>query len=155
MTDTDVTTSDDRADESALRRLAIGYAIGVDQRDREGLLALFHPDARLEIRRGSAAGEVVSELRGHGQLGLIPDAMAQYRSTFHLVGNTSYRITGTTAEGEVYCIAHHLVDGPDGTSDLALYLRYLDHYRRDAAGGWLIESRQGIVQWSERRPAQP
>jgi hypothetical protein len=80
--------------------------------------------------------------------------MSQYTATFHLVGNTSYKISGTTAEGEVYCIAHHLVSGPDGSSDLALYIRYEDRYRRRADGAWLIDSRLGIVRWSEGRPAQ-
>jgi ketosteroid isomerase-like protein len=154
MADIGVPRADDRLDEIALRRLATGYASAVDQRDRDRLLALFHPDARLEIRQGSITGEVISQLEGHDQLAQVPEAMSRYLATFHLVGNTSYKVSESAAEGEVYCIAHHLVSGADGTSNLALYIRYLDHYRRDADGAWLINSRQGIVQWSEQRPAQ-
>jgi SnoaL-like domain len=61
-------------------------------------------------------------------------------------------VSGTTATGEVYCIAHHLRGDAAETTDLAVYIRYLDRYRQDPGGRWLIESRQGVFLWTEERP---
>lgn len=153
MTSIEASVVDDRLEEIALRRLAVGYAMAVDRRDRAGFLAVFHPGARFETRQGTPDGDQISVFEGHDQLGQIPAIIDdRYGATFHLIGNTAYEVSGTTATGEVYCIAHHLQDGLGGTAELAVYIRYLDRYRRDPGGGWLIESRQGIFLWTEQRP---
>jgi hypothetical protein len=153
MAGTEAPAADDRLEEIALRRLAVGYAAAVDHRDRAGFLAVFHPGARFETRQGGPDGDQISVFEGHDQLGRIPAIIDdRYGTTFHLIGNTAYEVSGTTATGEVYCIAHHRQDGPEGMADLAVYIRYLDRYRRDPGGRWLIESRQGIFLWTEQRP---
>ena len=75
--------------------------------------------------------------------------LTRYDRTFHFVGNHRYWRNGDTASGEVYCLAHHLSTDTDGATDFVMLIRYLDRYRREPAGPWLIEDRLLRVDWSE------
>jgi ketosteroid isomerase-like protein len=150
VTDADTGT----ADLLAIHDLAYRYAAGVDRRDRQLFLSAFRPDATLTVRRPGPDGEVRDSVRtGHDQLGTVTEVIARYAKTFHFVGNHRVEVAGDTATGEVYCTAHHLDPGPHGGTDYTMLIRYLDTYRRDPGGPWLIASRRLEVDWTEVQAA--
>jgi hypothetical protein len=138
-----------------LRDVAQRYASGVDRGDTERFLSAFHDDGALVSHDRADHATVTRRRTGHRELGPIPTTVAsKYVRTFHLIGNTDYRVDGDEAWGEVYCVAHHyeVVDGEP--SDFAMYIRYQDRYaRRD--GQWRIAERHHLLDWTERRRAEP
>lgn len=146
------------ADLAALRGLAVRYARGVDRRDRGLFLSAFSPAARLEVSPRVT-------MAGHDRIGMVIELIARYDRTFHVLGQSAYEAAADGADGsdgsdgsdesdgeatgEVYCVAHHF--SPEG-DDLVMYIRYEDRYaRRD--GGWLITTRQVIVDATQNCPA--
>src|SRR2546421_5384750 len=121
--------------------LALRYASTIDRGDAEGLLAVFHPDARLRVFQPSEAPEPRSDHRGHDDLRRIPERIARFEKTFHFLGNARYDIGDREATGEVYCTAHHLTVDGDRALTYVMYIRYADVYRPDANGEWKIADR--------------
>jgi hypothetical protein len=133
-----------------LRRLARDYASGVDRRDRDLLLSVFHPDGTLIVQRpNDPAAKSAGPMHGHDEIGRITNRIAVYAQTFHFLGQSSYWITGPgAAAGEVSCIAHHRWrDEVD--LDHVMYIRYADEYRTGADGRWRIATRSVVVDWTE------
>jgi ketosteroid isomerase-like protein len=140
------------ADVPGLRALAFRYASALDRREREELLSVFCPDAILRvIRRNPDGGERVSIRTGHRQVGEIIDVISRYDGTFHFVGNQLYEVRGDEASGEVYCLAHHFARNDRGGTDVVMFIRYHDLYRRVADGAWLVAERDVRVDWIEER----
>ena len=146
--------ADDTALRQELRALAEGYAQGVDRRDVETFVALFHDDAVITIHDPSESTEP-RELRGIDRLAKVPEAIQRYAKTFHLLGQSTYDIGDGEATGEVYCIAHHLTPDAHGGTNYVMYIRYEDTYRTDADGVWKFASRRLRVDWTETRAANP
>ncbi len=69
----------------------------------------------------------------------------------HFVGqSTIFTLTGDRANGETYCLAHHVsVDGESRRLMVAA-LRYLDTFVK-IRGAWLFEERLLYVDWLEER----
>lgn len=134
-----------------LKRLSREYAAAVDSRDEERFVAVFAEAAQLEIVRGASA-DLVASMHGHEELRRIPRALRRYAATHHLLGQASFLSDGSTAEGEVYCVASHLLQSGAETTNRTLYIRYQDSYC-DVTGAWLIGSRRVHVLWSETTPA--
>src|SRR5712671_4724158 len=101
------------ADRLALRELSDRYGRAVDRRDAHSLAELFTDDAELSVHHPAEAEEPSRVRRGRAELTEIPRLISRYRKTFHFVGNALYEIDGDTATGEVYCVAHHLIDDPE------------------------------------------
>lgn len=143
----------DPSEHLALLTLSQHYAAAVDRRDRGRLLAVFVPDALLQIFDSDEPFLPVMELHGHGEIGQITDRIARYERTFHLVGAALYDVDvdGAAASGEVYCVGHHLLRR-DGLVDHVMYIRYVDEYCLDPEVGWQITNRRLLVDWSEQRP---
>jgi hypothetical protein len=137
-----------------LRSLAEQYARGVDRHDDvDGFVALFLPDATIEIYDPSETAEprvVPSE-----RIPKIPQSIQRYDRTFHFLGQSTYDIGDGEATGEVYCIAHHLTPDQHGGTNYVMYIRYQDIYRPDADGAWKFAQRQLRVDWTETRAANP
>ena len=137
-----------------LRSLAERYASGVDRHDDvDGFVALFLPDAVIEIYDPSDAEEprvVPSE-----RIARIPQSIQRYAKTFHFLGQSTYAIGDGEATGEVYCIAHHLTPDQHGGTNYVMYIRYQDTYRPDADGVWKFAQRCLRVDWTETRAANP
>jgi hypothetical protein len=137
-----------------LRALAERYAQGVDRREVDTFVALFHDDATIVIHDPSESTEP-REIRGVERLAKIPEIIKQYPATFHLLGQSTYDIGDGEATGEVYCIAHHLTRGVDRDTNFVMYIRYEDTYRPDADGVWKFAQRRLRVDWTETRAANP
>ena len=132
-------------DEWALRKLAMTYARTIDRGDGPGFAALFTEDAAIE---GPGF-----KVKGYAEISGNPAMLKQmYKSTFHAVMNQTSTISGDTAEGETYCIAHHINHPENGEyTRLDWAIRYQDKYvRRD--GRWLYAHRQLLVEWTELVP---
>jgi hypothetical protein len=100
-------STDDDATRRQLRSLAERYARGVDRREVDTFVALFHPDAVITIHDPSET-EDPRQVRGAERLAKVPEAIKRYPKTFHMLGQSTYDIGDGEATGEVYCIAHHL-----------------------------------------------
>lgn len=149
-----MTTIDQSAIEHQLRALAEQYARGVDRHDDvDGFVALFLPDAVIEIYDPSDAAEprVVPGER----IARIPESIQRYAKTFHFLGQSTYDIGEGEATGEVYCIAHHLTPDQHGGTNYVMYIRYEDTYRPDRDGVWKFARRRLRVDWTETRAANP
>jgi ketosteroid isomerase-like protein len=130
------------ADEWALAKLPHVYARALDRRDKEALAELFTGDATFE--------RWPRPTRDFAGIVAIPDELStKYRSTFHAVFNQTVELDADDpdrATGEVYCLAHHMYDGPDGqglSNDVRI--RYQDRYRRGADGHWRFSFRRVVV----------
>jgi SnoaL-like domain len=147
-------TGDHRAsggpDRLEILDLAYRYASGADRRDPALFVSAFSPGGTLRVARTGPDGEeVVSTRTGHEELGRVPGMLERYDRTFHFVGNHRCDIQGDEATGEVYCTARHLTRAATGDTDFVMLIRYLDRYRREPDGPWLIDDRLVQVDWSE------
>jgi 3-phenylpropionate/cinnamic acid dioxygenase small subunit len=133
-----------------LRELAVRYATACDRRDTAAFAAVFTEDGRLRVFQSADAPAPRTDVAGREQLAGIPGLLERFHRTLHFVGNTSYRVEGDEAEGEVYCIAHHVRLHGGAASDHVMFIRYQDRYRR--AGSWRIADRRVLVDWTETRP---
>jgi hypothetical protein len=143
------------SDRLAIRDLVEGYAFRVDSDDPGSASALFTPDGELRIfERGRA--DPVRERTGREAIAAAMAGLDRYDTTLHVVGNHRVDIDGDAAEGETYCLAHHVrgVEGPDGETapyDYVMHIRYLDRFARTDEG-WRIARRHLQVEFTEDRP---
>ena len=127
-------TTEDRL---ALQSLVARYALAVDTGDFEALRAVFVADAELDTGRSVRRGvdEIVTAMEG----------LRRYEATHHLVGqhvlDTDTDTDTDRASGVAYCTAHHLAPNDTGRTDMVMYIRYHDEYRR-TSGGWRIATRR-------------
>jgi hypothetical protein len=130
--------------EGQLRQLAVRYAVAADRRDGNRFTEVFFPNATVTIRNGPD----LLTICGHGELRRIPERLRRYDRTFHMLGQSTYRVLHGEASGEIYCIASHLkVD-----VNTVMYIRYEDDYQQNSIGQWLIRSRIVVVEWTETHP---
>ena len=146
------TTLEEIADRLALRTLVDRYAATVDARDAGAFAALFTAEAVLAVYE-TEDGEPVVEYRGHEGLREVMGLLRSFTSTFHLMANHLCEIEGDRADGEVYCMAHHLTEDGAAATDLVMYIRYRDAYAR-TPDGWRFARRDVLRQWTEERPAE-
>jgi hypothetical protein len=142
-------------DRLAIRDLVDGYAFRVDSDDPGSASELFTADGELRIfERGRR--EPVRERTGREAIAAAMGGLDRYDTTLHVVGNHRVDIDGDTAEGETYCLAHHIrgIEGADGRMaphDYVMHIRYLDRYARTEEG-WRIARRHLQVEFTEDRP---
>jgi ketosteroid isomerase-like protein len=148
-----MTLSGQLVDRLALRELSDRYARAVDRRDVESFAELFTYDAELSVHQPAEAVAPSRARRGRGELAEIPRVIGRYRKTFHFLGNALYEVGDNSATGEVYCVAHHLIDEPGVLTAHVMLIRYLDDYQRHDDGRWKISRRRVLVDWTETHPA--
>lgn len=147
MTDDDRTLLRETADQLALSRLIDLYAHAIDRCDLALLRSLYADDA----------------VHDHGAMFQGgPDDFAAFIGTHmrglvshHFMGNRLFVIDGDAARGQTYAINSHVI--APGTPEARDYIaggRYLDRFRRTAAG-WKIAHRARVIDWTHERPHQP
>jgi hypothetical protein len=143
---------DEAADRLALRELFDAYAHCADRRDAEGQKALFTDDSNFVVFMGGAGTEPTFALQGREALTPVFNDLNQYDATTHFNGQSTVAISGDTATGESYTLAHHLsvVDGI--RTIMIAALRYLDTFRK-VDGAWYFAERNLVVDWTETRPS--
>lgn len=115
------------SDQIALRDLLMRYCRGVDRRDFALVRSLYHDDAIDDhgtMFRGGPDAFVA----------WLPEAMAPWEATRHMIGNSLFVVEGDRAEGEHYVEAWHRTPAPDAR-DYIVHGRYLDRYEK-RAGAW-------------------
>jgi hypothetical protein len=83
----------------------------------------------------------------------LEQGMAGFEATQHMIGNTSYRLDGDKAEGELYFIAYHRTVPPE-PKHVTVRGRYLDRYER-RGGEWRIAYRYLVWDSYETADVQP
>lgn len=135
-----------------LRELAFRYALAVDGCDADALIDLFTAD-------GSVGGmdASVPSFEGPTDLRLmIAQVDASFNRTMHNVYNQTFEVVSgaSTASGETYCMASHIIETPDGAWQiLEMAIRYKNDYAHEG-GRWKFRRRRLDVQWIETRPVQ-
>ncbi|MFE4512974.1 nuclear transport factor 2 family protein [Kitasatospora sp. NPDC056783] len=155
MSSPDAVAPQEAADRLAIRRLVDAYAHCADRRDAEGQMALFTEDSRFLVHLDATADEPTQELRGRAALAPVFADLDRYRATTHFNGQSTVALDGDRAEGETYCLAHHVSYGTDDERTImTASLRYLDRFVRQD-GDWLFAERRLLVDWTETRPCKP
>jgi hypothetical protein len=134
------------ADRVALRDLVQAYAEGCDTADADLLRRCFADGATLTVHWSDRPATTLAFPAGADR---IPEGLARYDLTLHLVANHRAEIDGDQATGHTYCVAHHVT----GTDDHVMAIRYDDTYRRDP-DGWKFTARHLRHLWTEQRTVQ-
>jgi hypothetical protein len=147
-------------DEQALRRLAESYAHACDRLEPDMLVSLFSPDGVIEADFVFSDTPLIMLVKatpgirivGHEQLRAITPMLEQrFRSTLHCVMNQTTEIVGDRAEGETYCLAHHVYDAQGRPTSFEMAIRYEDRFVR-GADGWRFAYRRLVVDWTRNVP---
>jgi hypothetical protein len=93
-------------------------------------------------------------VEGREALSPIFADLNRYEATTHFNGQSTIDLSGDSANGESYTIAHHLFTVDGERRIMVASLRYLDRFVR-VDGAWLFEERKLIVDWSETRTSAP
>ena len=139
------------ADRLAIRELIEAYAHCADRRDAKGQMALFTEDAHFVVYMNAKDPTPSQELHSRDALAPVFAELNKYEATTHFIGQSSiFTLTSDRADGETYCLAHHVTVN-DGKRRLMLAsIRYLDAFVKiDKA--WLFSERQLYVDWMEER----
>ncbi len=129
---------DELADRYAVSQLDKVYALGIDTRDLDLVRSVFVPDAPVE---GMAGAMPASEY-----LPVIFEGAAAYAATQHNITNQHVTIEGDEAVVWSYAVCYHMEAPGSGRDDLVVATQYRDRCRR-FPDGWLITSRQSVMQW--------
>jgi len=133
-------------DKDALREIAMRYSRAIDRRDPVLLASVYHPDAHDE--HGTHFDGPASAFIANLETG-----MAVFEVTQHQITNTSYRLDGDKAEGELYFTAYHRTVPPE-PKHVTVLGRYLDKYER-RNGEWRIAYRRLVWDSYDTRPVLP
>ena len=121
-----------------LRSLGQRYSRAVDERDLDGLTALFHPDATVE---GSRGGQSIAEWLDTMR------APRAFPTSMHVLGDPLIELDGADAARlDTYAVVYQLGDKDAGQADLTLGIRYLDAAVRHD-GRWVIRHRVARTLW--------
>jgi hypothetical protein len=123
--------------ESECTRVLHAYGRAIDWQDREGLAALFWPEARIDLGFFEGDGAEAVEF-------LLANA-ARSQRRFHATSNVLLRIEGDSALADSCCVTHALSEGEPGEPGWQLFLgRYLDRLER-RGGEWRFIERTFLL----------
>lgn len=155
MTTPTAISAEETADRLAIRELVDAYAHCADRRDAQGQMALFTEDTTFLVFMDYGSDEPTQTLRGRESLAPVFDNLNTYAVTMHFNGQSTIELNGDRANGESYCLAHHLSVADDGQrSMMTASIRYLDQFAK-TDGRWLFSERRLMVNWTETRPSTP
>jgi len=139
------------ADRLAIRELVEAYAHCADRRDARGQMALFTEDTHFVVFMNAKDPKPSMDLHSRDALAPVFADLNKYDATTHFVGqSTIFTLSADRANGEAYCLAHHVtVDGEKRRLMIAS-LRYYDTFVK-GDGGWLFAERQLYVDWVDER----
>jgi ketosteroid isomerase-like protein len=144
-------SNEEAADCVAIRELIDAYAHCADRRDADGQMALFTADTHFVVYMDARSSEPTMEMHSRAELAPVFDDLNRYDATTHFNGQSTVTISGATATGESYCLAHHVsVDGDERTIMIAS-IRYEDTFTK-SDDSWLFSERRLYVDWIDTRP---
>ena len=147
-----ITKIQEAEDRREIRALVDAYAYCADRRGCEGQMALFTHDTHFVVYMDSHAQEPSYALDGRESLRPVFENLNTYDRTMHFVGQHTLRsLSESEAQGQAYCIAHHLNYTTDGGQKLMIaYMRYEDTFKK-VDGKWLFAERILLVDFVENR----
>jgi hypothetical protein len=147
-------TLDEAADRVAIRELIDAYAYCADRRDADGQMALFTADTHFVVYMDARSSEPSMELHSRAELAPVFDDLNRYVATTHFNGQSTVTISGATATGESYCLAHHMSAEGDERTIMIASIRYEDTFTK-LDGTWMFSERRLYVDWIDTRPISP
>jgi hypothetical protein len=144
---------EEAADRLAIRELIDAYARCADRRDADGQKALFTTDTRFVVYMAGEDAGPTDDLRGRESLTPVFENLNIYEATTHFNGQSTVVLDGNRAEGESYCIAHHVSSTHGERTLMIAALRYRDTLAKDD-GRWRFAERRLYVDWTETRTLQ-
>lgn len=133
-------------DKQALHELVMTYCRAVDRRDYELMKTIYHPDAR-EDRGAIFTGPA------EGFIAMAAADSVNYEATIHRIFNTFFKVSGNTAQGEIYVEAYHRTSG-ENAQEIIAGGRFLDQYEK-RNNRWGIVARTGTMDCCQSRPVNP
>ena len=144
-------TLEEAADRVAIRELIDAYAHCADRRDADGQMELFTADTHFVVYMDARSSEPSMELHSRAELTPVFDDLNRYVATTHFNGQSTVTISGATATGETYCLAHHVSVEGDARTIMIASIRYEDTFTK-SDGTWLFSERRLYVDWTDTRP---
>lgn len=142
-------------DRQAIQDLINAYSHDADRRKAQDQADLFTDNAIIEIYHAEPGkNKPDAVLRGRKELLAGFLTLKTYDVTMHLNGQSTIHVTGDSASGEVYCLAHHLWMENGKRMLMVMGIRYYDKYVR-RNGHWLFAERKLIFDWVDKRPSTP
>lgn len=127
-------------DKQEITELVHAYCNAADRHDYEKLRQLYHEDATEDhgsFFKGSAMAFIDS----------LPAIQAPMNILHHNVTTVNIAVDGDYAEGEIYVLAFHQVQGEDAPLDLMIGGRYFDRYEK-RQGSWKFSHRAVVADWA-------
>jgi ketosteroid isomerase-like protein len=146
-------TLEEAGDRLAIRELFDAYADCADRRDTEGQMALFTADCEFLVYMDSNNPVPTQEVRGRDGLRPVFEDLKQYAATTHFNGQSTVSLSGTSASGVSYCLAHHVSVHAPVRRLMIASIRYLDEFAK-TDGRWLFKRRKLMVDWIDNRVLQ-
>lgn len=132
-------------DKQAIHEVLMRYCRGIDRRDLELLLGVFHPDALDE--HGIFDGNAQEFAR------MAMDMLEQFTATSHMIMNEYVQLDDDTAHVESYVLASHRSERDGRKVDMTMGARYVDRFeRRD--GEWRIAHRAVVHDWNREQTVE-
>lgn len=131
------------------------YAHYADRRKPDKQSQLFTKNAVVEVYQGEPdTHKPVQILKGREELEKAFGELKNYNLTTHLNGQTNLSINGNSANGETYCVAHHLKTENGQRTLTVMYIRYYDIFVKED-NNWLFSERKLIIDWTDSRLSNP
>src|SRR5882724_3542388 len=100
------------SDRAELEKLVVDYSYAIDERNFEGLDAIFTPDAYVDYRAMGGIDGAYPKIRAW-----LPEALKHFPAFVHFIGNHSFQISDESATGKVACFNPMVVPKPDGEEE--------------------------------------
>jgi hypothetical protein len=114
-------------------------------------MALFTADTHFVVYMNARDSMPSQELHSREALAPVFADLNKYDATTHFIGqSTIYRLTGSRAIGETYCLAHHITVDNKNRRLMVASLRYHDTFVK-MDGEWLFAERLLYVDWLDER----
>jgi hypothetical protein len=150
---TATTLTGEAADRLAIKELVDAYAHDADRREAEKQASLFTVDGVLGNYEGEPdKTKPESELRGRAALKVGFDFLKKFDVTMHFNGQSDIFISGDSAKGETYCLAHQIWVEKGKRVLMVIGIRYYDTFVK-IDGKWLFAERKLIYDWRDKRPS--
>jgi hypothetical protein len=151
--DTQKVVTQEVTDRITITELVNNYSRYADRREPQKQADLFTDDATIEIYHVEPGSNKPDTIL-HGKKEFLSgfETLKKYDMTMHFNGQITINISGDSATGEVYCLAHHLWTENGKRILMIMGIRYYDTYVRKN-NNWLFAKRKLIFDFIDKRPS--
>lgn len=143
-------------DRVAIKELIDAYSRNADRRHAKEQAMLFTKDAVVEIYHAEPKRNTKPDavLISRDTLEKAFGVLRKYDVTMHFNGQSTIRLHGDSATGEIYCLAHHIWVSNGKRMLMVIGIRYYDDYvYRD--GTWFFKKRKLIFDFTDVHESHP